>query len=111
MCSADRRVSRAIQIISTTTMETAHLPTYPKRLAWMTRKIVLDLPRCGQTLTTTGVLTFLLPTMDSRTIFTVTTATDTLPTLPIWRGWAVTRNEPTKSTYGLLSATNHTRDS
>src|SRR6266566_8491315 len=111
MCSADRRVSMGLRITFTTTMRTAHLPMYPKRLVWMTHTIALDLLRCGQTSTTTGVLTFLLQMMDSPTIFTATTATDTLPTLRIWRAWPLTRMEPSKPTWGLLSAITSTTDS
>src|SRR5260370_23141143 len=111
MCSADRRVSMALQIIFTITMEMAPLLMYPRRLGLMTRKIVLDLPQCGQTLTTTGVLTFLLPMMDRPTICTVTTAPDTLPTLLFWRVGPSTRVGPSKPALGWLSAIISTLDS
>src|SRR5258708_4870839 len=101
MCSADQRGSTALRIIFTITMGMALLPMYPKRLAWMTRKIALDLPQCGQTLTTTGALTFLLPMMDRPTICTVTTAPDTLPTLLFWRVWPSTRMGAEQANMGL----------
>src|SRR5207302_9484673 len=84
---------------------------YPNRLVMKTHKIDLDLLRCGQTSTTTGVLIFLLQMMDSPTIFTATKATDTLPTLRIWRAWPLTRMEASKPTWGLLSAITSTTDS
>src|SRR5216683_390661 len=103
-------VSRDLPTTFATTRVTAHLPMYRRRRGWMIHKTVLDSRWCGQTLTTMAVLTSSSRTMDSPTIFTVTTATDTLPRLPICRAWPSTRMEPSKPTWALRSVIISTPD-
>src|SRR5258708_10893238 len=91
MCSVVLGVSRDLPTIFTTTTVTARLQMYRRRREWTIRKIASDSRWCGQTLTTMAVLTSSLPTMGSPTIFTATTAADTLPTLPLWRAGAATQ--------------------